>query len=213
MEGVPAALRPDGAWKRPAHTDPSLTGAPVGLQPPYCARPPRSARRQERGAGRETPIRLVPPTGPPFRFRREDGVDEPFHPRGFIYQKTPISQQPFQPETYGFTTSNGGKPDFKGEEKQRELTINGTVHGDRRRLHFSSDVRSVMRVQVLIGTQTRARQHLSAGPRCHSSQATQTKKNRQFWTPQNNSNERDNPPSSVPAPTGPTGRRAVLSET
>lgn len=45
---VPATLQPDEAWKRPAHTGPSLVEAPVGLQSPYCTRPPRCVQKQER---------------------------------------------------------------------------------------------------------------------------------------------------------------------
>lgn len=45
---VPATLQPGEAWKRPAHTSPSLVEAPVGLQSPYCTRPPRCVQKQER---------------------------------------------------------------------------------------------------------------------------------------------------------------------
>lgn len=45
---VPATLQPDEAWKRPEHTGPSLVEAPVGLQSPYCTRPPRCVQKQER---------------------------------------------------------------------------------------------------------------------------------------------------------------------
>lgn len=48
---VPESLQPDGAKKRPANTGPSLVEAPVGIQPPYCARPPRWVQKQERGQG------------------------------------------------------------------------------------------------------------------------------------------------------------------
>lgn len=58
---VPVTLQPDGAWKRPAHTGPSLAEAPVGLQSPYCTRPPKWVQKQERRARRDSaPIRLVP---------------------------------------------------------------------------------------------------------------------------------------------------------
>lgn len=51
---VPATLQPDGAWKRPAHIGPSLGEPPVGLQSPYCTRPPRWAQKQQRGARRQS---------------------------------------------------------------------------------------------------------------------------------------------------------------
>ncbi len=67
---VPATLQPDGAWKRPAHTGPSLVEAPEGLQSPYCTRPPRWVQKQERRARRDrAPIRPVP-VGLPQCMRR-----------------------------------------------------------------------------------------------------------------------------------------------
>lgn len=57
---VPATLQPDGAWKRPAHTDPSQLEAPVGLQFPNCTRPPRWVQKQERGARKDrAPVKLI----------------------------------------------------------------------------------------------------------------------------------------------------------
>lgn len=58
--GVPATLQPDGAWRRPAHTGPSLAKAPEGPQSPNCTRPPRWVQKQERKARRDrAPVRLV----------------------------------------------------------------------------------------------------------------------------------------------------------
>lgn len=58
--GVPVTLQPDGAWRRPAHTGPSLAKAPEGPQSPNCTRPPRWVQKQERKARRDrAPVRLV----------------------------------------------------------------------------------------------------------------------------------------------------------
>lgn len=102
---VPATLQPDGAWKRPAHTGPSLVEAPVGLQSPYCTRPPRWVQKQERRARRDrAPIRLVPARtasiytvyGGPVQVR--GGQTSHFIIEGHLSLLSPSNQKPFQPK-------------------------------------------------------------------------------------------------------------------
>lgn len=177
---VPATLQPDVAWKRPAHTGPSLVEAPVGLQSPYCTRPPRWVQKQERRARRHrAPIRLVPARtastyGGPDQVR--GGQKSSFITEGIL---TLPPSKPFQPKTSRLTTSNR-KIDFReesevvlGEERVKKKRRN-------RKTNKQNSLQGKMESIFQLGSAfshacsglnsytNRARQHLSKG-RTHSS--------------------------------------------